>query len=384
MITPKKIILFFPFNLLSHYLRCLVLAKTYDASEYLIYFMSSNEYNQFVFNQGYEVFEGKQFNATEVMRCSRRFDFSWLNRVDLEEVMLDQVRVIKELNADLVIGDMAPTLKMAAQLTGVKQIALLNAYMTKHYSYTRKISQRHKVYALMQVFPEPLGNRLTRIGETLAFQRIQKAFNYVRKKHGLEKIKDYLSEIEGTETLICDLPALFPLKSLPPTYKIVGPLIYDAPPMDEHRLQKAIIQRPVICICMGSTGDWESLRFLNDDYYAKYAIITTGDSNRVLSASHVISFDFINLDQVLQKSKLMICHGGNGTVYTGIKNRVFMLCLPSHFEQEWNVDAIEKAGFGKSAARFNEEEWKMELGRYISYSPVDAYSDFNTAIVFPG
>src|SRR5690554_7213967 len=88
----KKTILFFPFNLLSHYLRCLVLADRYDPDVYQIYFISSAEYNEFVLKQGYKVFSAKQFNATELMRGSRRFEFSWLNRADLEEVMLDQVR----------------------------------------------------------------------------------------------------------------------------------------------------------------------------------------------------------------------------------------------------------------------------------------------------
>jgi UDP:flavonoid glycosyltransferase YjiC (YdhE family) len=383
MKTPKKIILFFPFNLLSHYLRCLVLAKAYDPSEYLVYFISSNEYNDFVFKQGYEVFKAKQFDAAEVMRCSRNFDFSWLNRADLEVVMLDQVRVIRELKADMVIADMAPTLKMAAEITRVRQISLLNAYMTRHYKFTRKISRSHSAYDILQVFPEKLGNQLTMLGETFAFQHIQKAFNYLRKKYGLQKVKDYLSEIAGDETFICDLPVLFPLKPLPPTCKIVGPLIYDAARMDEHRLDEAILQRPVICICMGSTGDWDSLRFLNDNYYAKFAIITTGDSMEVLSASHIISFDFVNLDQVLRRSTLMICHGGNGTIYTGIKNRVFMLCLPSHFEQEWNVDALERIGYGKSAVDYDAEIWKIEIAKYASFSPTAALPELDNVIVFP-
>jgi UDP:flavonoid glycosyltransferase YjiC (YdhE family) len=384
MMTPKKTILFFPFNLLSHYLRCLVLAKAYDASDYLVYFISSDEYNEFVFKHGYKVFKAEQFDAAEVMRCSRNFDFSWLNRADLEMVMLDQVRVIRELKADTVIADMAPTLKMAAEITGVHQISLLNAYMTRHYKFTRKISRSHKVYGLLQVIPEKLADQLTMLGETLAFQHIQRAFNYLRKKYGLEKIKDYLSEIAGDETFICDLPALFPLNPLPSSYRIVGPLIYDAASMDEHRLDEAILHRPVICICMGSTGDWDSLRFLNDTFYAKYTIITTGDSKGVLSAAHIISFDFINLDQVLRRAILMICHGGNGTIYTGIKNRVFMLCLPSHFEQEWNVDALERVGYGKSALDYSDDQWKMEIAKYASYSSTEGLQDFDMAIFFPG
>ena len=361
MINQKKTLLFFPFNLLSHYLRCLVIAETYDPSEYQIYFISSKEYNKFVFKQGYEVFNSKQFDAAEVMRCSSRFDFSWLNPADLEEVMLDQVRLIKHLNADLVIGDMAPTLKMAAEITGTHYISILNAYMTRYYRLTRQLSRSHKAYGFLQIFPIPLRNYLTRLGEKQAFNRIQKDFNHIRNKHGLANKQDYLCEIEGDETIICDLPELFPLKPLPPTYKIFGPLIYNVPPMDEQRLQEAIAQRPVICVCMGSSGDWESLRFLNDPYYAKYAVVTTGDKTNVLSASHIVSFAFINLDQVLKKCKLMICHGGNGTIYAGLKSQVYMLCLPSHFEQEWNISALERAGHGKCAIRFNQGKWKKEI-----------------------
>lgn len=340
-----------------------MLAKTYDSRTHSVYFISSDQYNTFVYENGYQVFDVKQFDALSVMQCSRNFDFSWLNHHDLEEVMVDQVRVIKEMKADLVIGDMAPTLKMAATLTGVKHISLMNAYMTPYYEHTRKISRSHRAYYLLQVFPEKVQNYFTTLGEKLAFRSIQKNFNQLRKKHGLVKIKDYLLENEGDETFICDSTEVFPLKPLPNNYKVIGPLFYETPGMEELPLDEAIAQRPVICVCMGSTGDWESLRFLNDVYYAKYAVVTTGDKKHVLSASHIIPFKFINLDQLLKKCFLMICHGGNGTIYTGIKNQVFMLCLPSHFEQEWNIAAIEKKGYGKSAHRFSQSMWKKEIDK---------------------
>ncbi len=379
----KKTILFFPFNLLSHYLRCLVLADRYHPDEYQIYFISSAEYDEFVLKQGYQVFRAKQFNASEVMRCSRRFDFSWLNPADVEEVMLDQVRAIRELNADVVIGDMAPSLKMAAEITGTHHISLLNAYMTKHYQFTRKISRSHKAYLFLRNFPAPIEEWFTRLGEIIAFKRIQRGFNAIRTKYGLTKISDYLAEMEGNETFVCDSTTLFPLKPLPSSYRVIGPLIYNAAPMDDNQLEEAIAGRPVFCICMGSTGDWESIRFLNDPFYAKYAIVVTGDTNHVLSAPHIVSFPFVNLDQVLQKCKLMICHGGNGTIYSGIKNRVFMLCLPSHFEQEWNISALERIGFGKSAVDYSEETWKNEIGNYAESVPAQAMQPLETAIVFP-
>lgn len=361
MASKKQRILFFPFNLLSHYLRCLVLADSYDKAKYEIRFLSSDKYNGFVEAQGYKVFSCATFDADFVMKCTTDFSFEWLNEKDLERVLIGQVKCINAMMADIVIGDVAPTLRMAAELSGVRHINLVNGYMTRYYASTRKIPKKHKAYELMQQLPTRFAEMLTTVGERLAFRKIQAPFNSLRKKYNLPAVKDYLQELEGNENLICDMPELFPQKFLPPAYRFIGPLVYHYPEDQGEWQNQVISDKPVICVCMGSTGDWEQLRFLNDPYYGRYTIVAAGDKMRVLSADHIIKRDFINLNQVLEKSSLMICHGGNGTIYTGILSRVFMLCLASHFEQEYNIEALERNGYGKSAAGFTEVDWKENI-----------------------
>lgn len=357
-------ILFFPFNLLSHYLRCLVLADTYDKNTHEVLFVSSKQYNNFVNSHGYDVFSCETFDADFVMRCTNNFNFDWLNAADLERVMRHQQKCILELKADIVIGDMAPTLKMAAELTGVKHIGLVNGYMTRYYAAARKIPRKHRAYALMQHLPPKIADVLTRMGERLTFRKIQAPFNLLRKKYGLPKVKDYLKELEGNENLICDLPDLFPQKMLPQAYRFVGPLLYQYKDAADNWTQTIDRGKPIICVCMGSTGNWISLDFLNDAYYSRYTIIAAGDKQKVLSANHIISRDFINLNQVLEKCQLMICHGGNGTIYTGIFNRVYMLCVASHFEQDYNIQALERKGYGKSAAGYTAAMWREQVQIY--------------------
>jgi len=163
--------------------------------------------------------------------------------------------------------------------------------------------------------------------------------------------------MQGDENLICDLPELFPQKNLPANYKFVEPLIYHDPAPDNTWLARIDPAKPVIFVCMGSTGDWEKLKFLNDAQYSAFNIISAGDRSTVLTATHIISRPFVNLSSVLAISSLMICHGGNGTIYHGLLAGVPMLCLTSHFEQEWNVKALEKLGYGISADDFSEEQW---------------------------
>jgi UDP:flavonoid glycosyltransferase YjiC (YdhE family) len=363
-----KTILIFPFNVLAHYLRCLVLADKYDKGTYRILFLDSPQYHHYIVERGYETFSCAQFDPDFVMDCTRKFDFSWLNQTDLERIMLDQVTTIKKYKPTIVIGDTMPTLKMAAELSGVKYISLVNGYMTKYYAYDRCLSRTHHTYKILKYLPSGLVNNVTSIAEKIVFKQVHSPFKALRKLYALKPINDYLTEIEGDENIICDDEQLFPQKQLPWSYRFIGPLVYQGNHSEESWLSSIQLDRPLLFVCMGSTGDWTKLKFLNEPYFARYIIITAGDTERILSAKHIVPRDFINLNQVLDKAALMICHGGNGTIYNGIHNGVYMLCLSSHFEQEWNIHAIERMGYGKSANDFTVLDWKMEIENVLSLS----------------
>ena len=361
-----KTILVFPFNVQAHYLRCLVLADKFDKKEYTILFVESPQYSQYAEDCGYKTFPCKHFDADHVMACAKDFDFSWLNRSDLESIMLAQVAAIRKYKADMVIGDMSPSLKMAAEITSVKLVSLINGYMSKYYMLTRGVSRSMFGYSLMKKLPEPLSDRITDFAESIAFRYVHLPFRHIRQKYGLKSVKDYLSELEGDENIICDYEHLFPQQSLPAHYQVSGPLIYHPQSSEELWLTDLEENKPVIVVCMGSTGDWQKISFLNDPHYSQYLIIAAGDKKKVLAAPHIISKDFVNLSKVLQRADLMICHGGNGTMYNGIVNGVYMLCIPNNFEQEWNISAMERNGYGKAADCFKDSEWKNHIGTFAS------------------
>jgi len=363
----KKRVLIFPFNLLSHYLRCLVYAdRFYSKDEYEVFFLYSKNYEKFIHQYGYQTFTCEQFDADQVMRCSEKFDFSWLNESDIERVFLSQREVIKSFSPILVLGDVAPTLKMAAEDSGVDYHAITNGYMTKYYVNSRKLSRTHKAYYFLKIFSSNISNSITRFAEKVSFKIIHHPFNQIRRKYGLKKITDYLTEMEGDENIICDLEVLFPQKHLPNNYCFIDPLLDTFGEIEEKWIEELSHDKPIIVICMGSTGNWNVLTFFNDIYFTKYTIITAGDKKRILDASHIISKDFINLTQVLKKADLMICHGGNGTIYFGLNEGVYMLCYTSHFEQEWNVHALERIGYGKSINEINIQEMKSVIAESLS------------------
>ena len=99
---------------------------------------------------------------------------------------------------------------------------------------------------------------------------------------------------------------------------------------------------------MGSTGDWSKLAMLNDARFSRFNIITACDTEKVLHAPHVLSLGFVNIDTCLIHADLVICHGGNGTIYQALRRGLPLLCCTSHCEQEWNVQMLTREALGAS------------------------------------
>src|SRR3569832_2509868 len=74
----KPKILVFPFDLLSHYARSLVLVHSYSYSHTLL-FKSSRSYNSMVHSEGWPTFHCEEFDPEWVIRCVKKFRFDWLN-----------------------------------------------------------------------------------------------------------------------------------------------------------------------------------------------------------------------------------------------------------------------------------------------------------------
>lgn len=345
----RERLLIFPFDLMSHYLRCLVLARHYPEAD--IVFAASSKYDAFVHEAGYKTFPVEQFDPVKVMACSEKFDFSWLNVADIERVFLSQAEAIRKLQPDRVIGDTSPTLKMAAEVTGVPYTALMNGYMSPYYVCVRALSRTHPGHVHLYKLPPAIRDTIIRFAEKVSFRLVHQPFRKLRRKYRLKKVTDYMREMQGDDNLLCDELWLFPQRNLPANYTCIGPLLYkaDTNAADDAFLSALPAGKKRVVVCMGSTGNWEQLAFLSSEKYSDYVFITAGDAKRCISGHHVVARSFVSLDRVLPDSALLICHGGNGTIHYGLKYKIPMVCLTSHFEQEWNVQRLEALGLGVSA-----------------------------------
>jgi hypothetical protein len=120
----KPLLLIFPIWLLSHYLRCIELARHLSVY-FKIKFAANNNYNQFVEMNGFSTFECEAINPHEAIEGLRNFNFSWLSEDNIRRTFLILCRGNRN-TASLLFWEMLPALKMAAEFTDVFHISLLN------------------------------------------------------------------------------------------------------------------------------------------------------------------------------------------------------------------------------------------------------------------
>lgn len=350
-------------DMASHYLRCLELCKKLN-NQFDIMIANSERFGNFIKRLNIETFETENFDPEEIVNATVNFDFSWINRENIERVLYSQINTIQEYEPDFVLGDTSLPLKIASEKTDTTFISLLNGYMTKYYRLTRNVSRNHPGYEYSDKMPAIIFNLLVRLIEYVSFRKIHKPFRLIRKELSLSSQHYFLDELEGYVNLICDLPDFFPQKKHNKNYHFIGPLFYRGNDCEEEIIEFIGDHNPNILVSMGSTGNWEKISFLNDSIFEEFKIIVSNKDNPIMNRSNTLSRSFINHTAILDMIDIVICHGGNGTIYQALSHGVPVLCITNNFEQEWNSQRIEELELG---TLINDTSDVMEIRRIIDF-----------------
>ena len=379
----KKRILVFPFDIAAHYLRCLMLARALK-DDYDILFCHSGKYADLIKMEGFETFKCKSFDPDKVLKNISNFSFDWLNYNDLQEIIQHQAAQVNTLKPFYVIGDNMPTLNIVSELTGCIYISLVNTYMTKYYALQRPVPRNHPSKMYEQKLPVNVYNRIACYAEKYMFKKIHKPFKKIRKEMHLQKVHDYQNELEGSINLLCDSEFIFPVKSLPSSYRIIGPLFYKGDQKENEVIEWLKKRgRKNILVNMGSTGDISALKLLKSKEFDEFSIVIAGETNRIFSENHVYCKLFINNAAILDMIDLVICHGGNGTIYQALSFGIPLLCLPSLFEQEYNIERISTLGLGAEINLYNQEDELIKIIRlWIDKKQKGVFSEIQQNIKF--
>ncbi len=334
---------------LAHVTRPLEVARALREDGHEVAFACSSRYDRFVTERGFTcrpILTEDPARALARVREGRRYR-------DDDEMLARYVEAELEAFArerpDVVLGDFRPSLSVSTELVGLPYVTITNALFTRYYAAEH---------------PPPETLPLTRIlGRRIAgllVPRLQRLMLYLmagpirryRRREGMPPVRNMLDILESpTLNLIADIPEFGPTRDLPPRFRYVGPIMWEAPLAAPEWLGEVNRGRPALYVTLGSTGEANGVgRLLAEALGGQefQVMMTTGAGSAANGwPANFRCAPFAPGCLLAERADLVVCHGGNGTIYQALSVATPVLGLPTFFEQEYHMDRVEALGAGR-------------------------------------
>lgn len=262
----------------------------------------------------------------------------------VEQSITDEIKLLNLLKPDFVLTDLKPTMNISCKLLNVPLISLLNASSTDY--YTPNIIFNKDTFPWFS--PKGIGNRVILASYLWVIEFISsRNFYHVEKHYNLPK-KSIFDLMCGDLSLLCDIPEFAPTSNLPDNFKYIGPVCWIPKIPLPEQLNHLDPNRPVIYLTIGSTGPTLLKLFFDSLADTNFqCVLTTGNAIKVSSwPKNFMVFDFLPAHEVLKKSNMVICHGGNNTIYQAISYGTPIIGIATNFDQQMHLQRVEALELG--------------------------------------
>ncbi len=360
----RKILVMPDGNWLSHVSRPLEIAKALrELGGYHIVFAGEGSYMRLPKECGFEVRQVLTHDPDHVMRCSRSGRANWWDYSTLTAHVDADLEVFMQEKPDLVLGDFRLSLSTSCELAKIPLTVTLNAAWTDYYSAQVRAPEHFWV-------TRALGRQLTThllpwIKNTiLSFD--SRPFRKYRREQGLPPRHNIWDVWRGDLNLIVDTPNYGPTENLPDSFQYIGPIVWEPNIAQPSWLERLTPNRPTIYLTMGSTGHPHFFKLAldllgNSDY--QVMMTTAGMTQFDSLPDNFFATEYAPGSALMEKSAVVVCQGGNGTIYQALSHGVPIIGIPTMHDQEFNLDRVVALGAGihLSDLRFRPEHLKHAI-----------------------
>jgi len=354
-------------NWLSHVSRPFEVAKVLRARGHDVVFASDGEYMRLPREAGFPVLGARTLAPDHVLRCSRRGRVDWWDLAEIERMVEDELRVFSEVRPDLVLGDFRLTLGSSCERFGVPYAAILNASWTNYFDAPLRAPEHLGVTRLLG---RPLTTRLLPVVKAAILWLDARPFRRYRKRTGLAPRSNIWDVWRGDLNLMVDTPDYAPTRDLPPSFRYVGPIVWEPDLPPPEWLGALDPERPVLYFTMGSTGHarfFELAVELFGGTESQVVMTTAGMVDLGEVPDNVFVAEYAPGSAIMEVADVVICQGGNGTIYQALAHGVPIVGIPTMHDQEFNLDRVEalEAGIQLSELRFRPEDLVAAVERLL-------------------
>lgn len=365
----KKILIIPLGGFLAHFTRCVEVGKELKNQGFNIVFAGPKKYMEMLEGK-YEVYNIFDFNPEYIMACIRATTLYFHSVKTLSDFLKAELNLYGKVNPDIVLTDSRFSCKISCKIANIPLVSLVSASWTRYSQLQRMLPETHSIYRIVSKFFSKENTEkiiffllpyLTKFYSDVCLR----PYNYFLRKYKLKRMERIEEIWEGDLTLLCDIPEMAPVSFLPSNFYYIGPLFFQEEIMLPSWWDKIDRDKKTIYLTMGSSGEKylfkKLIEILKELPYN--IIISTGgiiEKEEIEKKENIFVEDYLPGLKVMEISDCVIFHGGSGTLYQALSKGVPLIGIPSHFEQEWNINRVVelKAGIKLLERELNRENLK--------------------------
>ncbi len=331
---------------LAHFIRPLMLAGSVDPSRYEIYFFAPQAFAPYLKNRPFITGQlasmpGEQFLAN-IAKGAPPFPTDVIR-----EYVYQDLKLIRSIHPDFVIGDMRLSLPISSRVEGVPYAMIMNAYWSP-YARRRSIIP---ALPLTRIIPPRLLGPMYKMAEPLAFAYHARQMNRVRTEFGIPPLPPDLRIMytDADYMLYPDIPEFVPTSNLPRNHFYIGicPWTPDTVRPDWWEQMRAD-SKPKIFVTLGSSGALRVLPALLRALSRLPVSVIVATAGRHHEAWRHLPYvaDLLPLQETAAESAVVVSHGGSSGFYPAIAAGTPVLGIPGNADQQLATATLEESGAG--------------------------------------
>jgi UDP:flavonoid glycosyltransferase YjiC (YdhE family) len=253
-----------------------------------------------------------------------------------------ETSLIENYQPDRVLGVFRFTLKAASSICGIPYDSLACGCMLPHMSgalgFHNDADDPENNRDFINMFFRAAGMKMTRVLSLL----------------GIKPINDIRDMLVGERTFLWDIPEFMPLHDKK-GFIHVGPLSFNNGDHDDVDLNLPDNDsRPLAVLAFGTCNGNISQMIRLKEILCKMGyrvIVAAGGQEKLYSSfkndTDVSSYLFAPIEKLLLHASLVVCHGGQMTIFEALTHGVPVAVIPFHPEQAHNGICLEKIGCGR-------------------------------------
>ncbi len=277
--------------------------------------------------------------------------------------------LIQNIQPDLVVGDMRPSLPISARLEKVPCAVLVNAYWSP-FAKRRSILPE---LPLTQIIAPRLLNPIYRAAEPIAFAIHVAHMNRVRKEFGIAPLPLDLRRMytDADYVLYPDVPEFVATDHPPANHCYVGICNWSPPiPKPDWWERMCTDPRPKVFVSLGSSGPVRALPELLAALSSLPVSVVLSTSGRQghQTGSGIYSSPLLPFIETAARSAVVVSHGGSGGLYPAIAAGTPVLAIPSNADQQLSTAVLEenRVGLGVRIEEATSQRLRAALQRILS------------------